>query len=176
MLNFFPLPNTTFAPGTAQFLQDNFQAAGSAAHPRRNDIVRLDLNLTSKLSGYIRWGHDADDWIELFQSTQFLKGPTGDLTQDHPAPGHGILGSLTYAATPTLINQFTWSKTLNHWSWFEVDPTAVDRSVLNGIQPRGRATAPHCSLSTKLVRGSAATNWSREKPTQPMATPTICLT
>ena len=88
--------------------------------------------MTSKLNGYIRWGHDADDWIELFQSSQFLKGPTGDLTQDHPAPGHGILGSLTYAATPTLINQFTWSKTLNHWSWFEVDPAAVNRDVLKG--------------------------------------------
>ena len=132
MLSFFPLPNTTFAPGTAQYLQDNFQAAGSAAHPRRNDIVRLDMNITPKLTAYARWGHDADDWIELFQSSQFLKGPTGDLTQDHPAPGHGLLASATYAATPTLVNQFTWSKTLNHWSWFEVDPAAVNRDVLKG--------------------------------------------
>ena len=30
MLNFFPLPNTTFAQGTAQYLQDNYQSAGSA--------------------------------------------------------------------------------------------------------------------------------------------------
>jgi Carboxypeptidase regulatory-like domain len=146
MLNFFPLPNTVFAQGTGQYLQDNFQAAGSAAHPRRNDIVRLDLNLTSKLNGYIRWGHDADDWIELFQSSQFLKGPTGDLTQDHPAPGHGTLGSLTYVATPTLINQFTWSKTLNHWSWFEVDPAAVDRSVLNGASGTPQSGQPLPSL------------------------------
>ena len=146
MLNFFPLPNTFFPQGTAQYLQDNFQAAGSAAHPRRNDIARLDLNLTSKLTAYIRYGHDADDWIELFQSSQFLKGPTGDITQDHPAPGHGILGSLTYAATPTLINQFTWSKTLNHWSWFEVDPAAVDRSVLNGTTGTPQAGQPLPSL------------------------------
>src|SRR5450759_5029358 len=139
MLNFFPLPNTVFAQGTAQYLQDNFQAAGSAAHPRRNDIVRLDLNLTPKLNGYIRWGHDADDWIELFQSSQFLKGPTGDLTQDHPAPGHGILGSLNYVANPTLVNQFTWSKTLNHWSWFEVDPAAVNRDVLKGTTGTAQA-------------------------------------
>ncbi len=132
MLNFFPLPNTVFPKGTAQYLQDNFQTAGSASHPRRNDIVRLDLNLTSKLNAYIRWGHDADDWIELFQSSQFLTGPTGSLTQDHPAPGHGILASANYVFSPTLVNQFTYSKTLNHWSWFEVDPNAVDRSVLNG--------------------------------------------
>ena len=132
MLNFFPLPNTGFAQGTAQYLQDNFQSAGSAAHPRRNDIVRVDFNITSKLNAYLRWGHDADDWTELYQSSQFLTGPTGSLTQDHPAPGHGILASANYVFSPTLVNQFTYSKTLNHWSWFEVDPAAVDRSVLNG--------------------------------------------
>ena len=132
MLNFFPLPNTYFPQGTSQYLQDNFEATGSASHPRRNDIVRLDLNLTPKLSAYIRYGHDADDWIELFQSSQFTVGPTGNLTQDHPAPGHGILGSATYVFSPTLVNQFTYSKTLNHWSWFETDPAAVDRTVLNG--------------------------------------------
>lgn len=87
MLNFFPLPNTYFPQGTSQYLQDNFEATGSASHPRRNDIVRLDLNLTPKLSAYIRYGHDADDWIELFQSSQFTVGPTGNLTQDHPASG-----------------------------------------------------------------------------------------
>jgi hypothetical protein len=132
MLNFFPLPNTVFAQGTAQYLQDNYQAAGSAPHPRRNDIARLDMIITPKLTAYLRYGHDADDWIEIFQSSQFLTGPTGSLTQDHPAPGHGILGSATYTISPTLINQFTYSKTLNHWSWFETDPAAVERSVLNG--------------------------------------------
>jgi len=144
MLNFFPLPNTGFAQGTAQYLQDNFQAEGSASHPRRNDIVRIDSNITKKLSAYGRWGHDHDDWTELFQSSQFLTGPTGSLTQDHPAPGHGLLGSLTYVATPTLINQFTYSKTLNHWSWFEVDPSAVNRSVLNGTAntPQSGAALP----------------------------------
>jgi hypothetical protein len=166
MLNFFPLPNTAFAPGTAQYLQDNYQAAGSAAHPRRNDIVRIDFNLTPKINAYLRWGHDADDWIELFQSSQFLKGPTGDLTQDHPAPGHGILGSVSYVASPTLVNQFTWSKTLNHWSWFEVDPAAVNRDVLKGTANTPQAGQPLPSLfplhqvgpgvgGSQLVEGAA---------------------
>jgi hypothetical protein len=146
MLNFFPLPNYTFPQGTSQYLQDNFQAAGSAGHPRRNDIVRLDMIINSKLNGYIRWGHDADDWIEIFQSSQFLVGPTGNLTQDHPAPGHGILGSVNYVASPTLVNQFTYSKTLNHWSWFETDPAAVNRSVLNGTSGTPQSGAPLPSL------------------------------
>ena len=146
MLNFFPLPNTSFAQGTGQYLQDNFQAAGSAPHPRRNDLVRLDMNLTSKLNAYLRWGHDADDWVELFQSSQFLKGPTGDITQDHPAPGHGMLASANYIFSPTLVNQFTFSKTLNHWSWFEVDPAAVNRSVFAGTSNTPQAGQPLPSL------------------------------
>jgi hypothetical protein len=146
MLNFFPLPNTFFPQGTSQYLQDNFEATGSASHPRRNDIVRLDLNLTPKLTAYIRYGHDADDWIELFQSSQFTVGPTGNLTQDHPAPGHGILGSATYVFSPTLVNQFTYSKTLNHWSWFETDPAAVERTVLSGTTGTPQAGQPLPSL------------------------------
>jgi hypothetical protein len=146
MLNFFPLPNTAFAQGTAQYLQDNFQSAGSAPHPRRNDIARVDFNLTSKLNAYLRYGHDADDWTEIYQSSQFLVGPTGNITQDHPAPGHGILASGNYVFSPTLVNQFTYSKTLNHWSWFEVDPPAVERSVLNGTAGTPQAGQPLPSL------------------------------
>src|SRR5207248_340737 len=50
MLNFFPLPNASFAPGTSQFGQNNFQQAASGAHPRRNDILRVDVVATSKLN------------------------------------------------------------------------------------------------------------------------------
>src|SRR5262249_5519350 len=42
MLNFFPLPNTTFGPGTQYYQAANFQAAASGTHPRRNDLIRID--------------------------------------------------------------------------------------------------------------------------------------
>src|ERR1019366_1667883 len=128
MLNFFPLPNTSFGQGTAQYLQDNFQAAGSAAHPRRNDIVRLDLNLTSKLNGYIRWGHDADDWVELFQSSQFLKGPTGTSRKTTR------LRATAYSARST-----TWQVR----PWSTSSPGArpsITGPGLKGIPPRGTGT------------------------------------
>ena len=144
MLNFFPLPNTFFPQGTPQYLQDNFQAAGSAPHPRRNDIVRLDANITSKLNGYLRWGHDYDDTKAIFQNgVGFLKSQYGgDLTEDHPNPGHGEVGSVNYIFNPTLINQFTYGKTRNNWAWFEVDPKAVDRSLFDGTQGTPQAGQP----------------------------------
>ena len=146
MLNFFPLPNAFFPQGTPQYLQDNFQAAGSAPHPRRNDIARLDVNATSKLNGYFRWGHDADDWTELFQSSQFLTSSKGSLAQDHPNPGHGYVASVNYVFSPTLINQFTYGLTRNNWAWFETNPAAVDRSLFNGSGGTPQAGQPLPSL------------------------------
>ncbi len=102
MLNFFPLPNTGFAQGTAQYLQDNFQSAGSAAHPRRNDIVRMDFNITSKLNAYLRWGHDADDWTELYQSSQFLIGPHRQPYSGSPGAGSRYFGLRQLCVQPDL--------------------------------------------------------------------------
>ena len=141
ILNFFPLPNTVFAPGSPQYRQNNFQAAGSGIHPRRNDILRIDVNATSKLNGYFRWGNDRDTTQAIFQGIQFLQG-----VQDHPNPGHGYVYSVNYTFTPTLINQFTYNYTRNNWSWFEVDPKQIDRSLFNGAQGTAEAGQPLPSL------------------------------
>ena len=48
-LNFLPLPN--YSPTIPnQLYVDNFFEQGSATHPRRNDVARIDANVTSKLS------------------------------------------------------------------------------------------------------------------------------
>src|SRR5216684_386801 len=96
MLNFFPLPNTTFAPGTAQYQVDNFQATAAGRHPRRNDILRVDVVATSKLNGYFRYGHDSDEADAIFNGIQFLKG-----VQNHPTPGSGFVGTVNYTISPT---------------------------------------------------------------------------
>jgi len=44
--NFAPVPGSTY------YNQDNFQAAGSGAHPRTNTVIRGDAVINSKLSGY----------------------------------------------------------------------------------------------------------------------------
>ena len=39
----------------------NYNEQGSAPHPRRNDVIRIDTYVTSKISGYFRWINDHDD-------------------------------------------------------------------------------------------------------------------
>lgn len=141
ILNFFPQPNTVFAPGSAFFRVANFQQAGSGTHPRRNDIIRIDANVNSKINGYFRYGNDKDTTETLFNGIQFLKG-----VQDHPNPGHGYVGSANFTISPTLINQFTYNYSLNTWAYFEVNPSEVDRKLFDGAQGTPQAGQPIPSL------------------------------
>jgi hypothetical protein len=127
ILNFFPQPNAFFAPGTQFFQAANFQSAGSGAHPRRNDIARLDVNATSKLNGYFRYGHDYDDQYQLYKGIQFLKG-----IQEHPNPGTGFVGSANYTFSPTLVNQATYNFSYNYFAYFAANPAEIARSLANG--------------------------------------------
>jgi hypothetical protein len=141
MLNYFPLPNAVFAPGTAQYQQDNFQTSASGTHPRRNDILRIDVNATSKLTGYFRYGHDYDFMDAYYAGIQFNKA-----VQGHPNPGRGFVGTVNYTISPTLVNQATYNFSYNYFSYYEEVPAEVARSLANGTQGTPQAGQPLPSL------------------------------
>lgn len=138
MLNFFPLPNFVGAGSQANIV--NYTEAASATHPRRNDVLRVDVNPTSKMSGYFRYINDHDDMAALYAGVQFSKDIGGTLGEagmapiDHPNPGHGYSGTLTYSISPTLINEFTVGKSWNTWSYYTADGgKSQDRSLIPNI-------------------------------------------
>ena len=149
MLNFFPLPNTVFPAGSAQYQQDNFQAEGSGSHSRRDDIIRGDVILTSKLSGYIRYGHDYDFSDALYAGIQF-----NSAIQGHPNPGTGLVGTVNYTFSPTLVNQATYNWSYNYFSYYEEVPAQVARSLGNGTQGTPQAGQPLPSLFPLHALGS----------------------
>ena len=156
MLNFFPLPN--FAGTGSQANIVNYTEAASATHPRRNDVLRVDVNPTSKLNGYFRYINDHDDMAALYQGVQFSSDVGGILGQagiapiDHPNPGHGYSGTVTYSISPTLINEFTVGKSWNTWSYYTTDGgKSQDRSLL----PNPPALFP---IPTTNPTGASATN------------------
>ncbi|MGH9673873.1 MAG: TonB-dependent receptor, partial [Bryobacteraceae bacterium] len=59
MLNFFPLPNYV-DPDPAQVYRRNYRNIATGTHPRRNDVVRIDANLSSRLTAYWRYVNDYD--------------------------------------------------------------------------------------------------------------------
>lgn len=156
MLNYFPLPNFSGTGSQANIV--NYFEAASAAHPRRNDVLRIDTYVTSKLTGYVRYINDHDDLIALYQGVQFSKGTGGVLGDkgvapvDHPNPGHGYSGTLTYSISPTMINEFTVGKSWNTWSYYSLDNYASsDRSLVNN-------PATLFALPTTNLPGSSKTN------------------
>ena len=141
MLNFFPLPNTVFPAGSAQYQQDNFQSQASGSHTRRDDIIRADVNATSKLNGYFRYGHDYDFSDALYAGIQF-----NSAIQGHPNPGTGLVGSVNYTFSPTLVNQATYNWSYNYFSYYEEVPAQVARSLGNGTAGTPQAGQPLPSL------------------------------
>ncbi len=143
-MNFLPLPN--YSPTiSSQLYVDNFTEQGSATHPRRNDVLRIDVNLTSKLSGYFRWINDHDNMDVLYSGVSFDQTfNTGRVCAGgacpvispiaHPNPGHGYSGTLTYTITPTLINEITVSEDWNTWSYYTTDNYVDEvRTLIPGL-------------------------------------------
>jgi hypothetical protein len=156
MLNFFPLPNFVGTGSQANIV--NYFEAASATHPRRNDVLRVDVNPTSKLNGYFRYINDHDDMAALYQGVQFSTdvggalGQTGIAPIDHPNPGHGFSGTATYSISPTMVNEFTVGESWNTWSYYTTDGgKSQDRSLL----PNPPALFP---IPTTSPSGASATN------------------
>ena len=122
-LNYFPLPNTVGTGSNANI--ENYFESASATHPRRNDVLRLDPYITSKVQGYFRYINDYDDMAALYQGVQFTAPtpllPKGSPPIDHPNPGHGYAGSIVATISPTLINEFTMGYSWNTWSYYSTD-------------------------------------------------------
>ena len=190
MMNFLPLPNYSPTIST-QLYVDNFTEQGSATHPRRNDVARVDLYVTSKISAYVRWIHDGDNMNVLYSGVSFdqnaqtgrtlLGGGTPPPVEpiSHPNPGHGYSGTMTYTITPTLINEITVSEDWNTWSYYTTDnyvdesrtlipglPTlfpvpTTAQSGAQGVVNGYQNLLPQFSFSTANSQLPSSSNWSR---------------
>jgi hypothetical protein len=127
MLNFLPKPN--YVDSDPQLVnQRNYVALGTGAHPRRNDVVRIDGNPTDKLRAYWRFAEDTDRQDAPFGL--FTNGSVNyDLTPVRlQRPGHGSAVHVTSILTPSLVNDFIFGKSYGHVLSDAVDPTALARS------------------------------------------------
>ncbi len=139
VLNIFPLPNynPTLA---AQLNVINYFEQASATHPRRNDVIRVDYNITSKLTGFFRYINDYDTSQLLYNGVQFTSDVGGVLGQAgispivHPNGGHGYAATLTYTISPTMVNEFTYASDWDQYTYTSLDNyKSEDRSQVPGL-------------------------------------------
>jgi len=112
LLNLFPLPNVSgFGVGGQQY---NFSEALSGHAPRREDILRVDYQLSSKNRLYGRWIHNSETDSKpflpfpgpygIFACSSVVQFP-GGCTQQHP--GWNFSLNLVSTITPTVLNEFS---------------------------------------------------------------------
>jgi hypothetical protein len=141
MLNFLPLPNICGHQGVAasgcvqdaqfatQQWQRNYYWSFNETHPRRNDTLRVDYNVTSKVNAWVRYINDYDlDTTATFGELQNGQGQASPLTIDHPNPGHGYGVGITYTINATTVNEFTFGKSYNTWDYYAHDQSQIDRA------------------------------------------------
>jgi hypothetical protein len=141
MLNFLPMPNICGHQGVdpsgcvqdAQYASQrysrNYYWSYNETHPRRNDTLRIDYNVTSRLNAWFRYINDYDlDTTATFGALQNAQGVSSPLAIDHPNPGHGFGVGITYTITPTMVNEFTFGKSYNTWDYYAHDQTQIDRA------------------------------------------------
>jgi hypothetical protein len=112
ILNLYPLPNASGFDQDGNFF--NYSTALSGNAPRREEILRVDYQLTSKHRLYGRWIHNAETDASPFVP---FPGPfgifacssaiqfSGGCVQEHP--GWNFSANLVSVIRPNLLNEFS---------------------------------------------------------------------
>jgi hypothetical protein len=127
MLNLFPLPNTMDPSGTHQY---NYQYTQANQQPRRDKILRVDYNISSKDTMFVRLLQDYQ------ANTGFgaILGAGGDNWGQFPhsyfIPSASFAITYIHSFRPNLINEATVGQNRAHQQNAPTDPTAYDASLL----------------------------------------------
>jgi hypothetical protein len=110
LLAMIPLP-TSGGPGAWAFV-----ASPVTPTNWREELIRLDHNITSKWHTTFRYIHDS--WTQLTPSPLWTNGNSYPTIQDtFIGPGVSVVARLTTVASPTLLNEFVFSYSADHISF-----------------------------------------------------------
>ncbi|MFB3828610.1 MAG: carboxypeptidase regulatory-like domain-containing protein [Bryobacteraceae bacterium] len=131
MLNFLPLPNYT-DPDPANLYRRNYRTVPSGGWPRRQEVVRVDYNITPSFQVFYRLLEDAN---RLLLQTGSGGWPAGSLNYllspvmwDRPARAQAI--HATNVFSPTLVNEVTFTRSFNNVITYATNPSVLDRSLM----------------------------------------------
>jgi hypothetical protein len=140
LLEYFPTPN--YSPTQSnQLYVDNYLEQGTDKYSHRNDVLRIDSPITPRTTAYFRWINDHLQTTYPFEGAPFNQfGGSGVLTTNlsplvNANPGHGYSGTVTFAITPTFVNDFTVSQNWNEWAWNTTDNYGTEDHTLEADLP-----------------------------------------
>ncbi|MGH9851514.1 MAG: hypothetical protein ACREBD_16895, partial [Blastocatellia bacterium] len=153
ILKLFPTPNTT-AGGNVY----NYTSQVPSSYPRRENILRMDWNISSRtrLSG--RWTYNYDDQQFAYGTTTASWNWPLTITDRRNGPGNILSFTLNHNFSATLINEFTFgagrggvtiapkddkaTRTVTGINTPMLYPTANEANLIPSINLGGIASAP----------------------------------
>jgi hypothetical protein len=110
LLSIFPLPNAT-NPLVTKYAY-NFQIAGSEDIPVKQEILKIDYNVTEKARLWIRASGFSSDNTGL--NSAAIQNKWGPAPVDYAQTMPNLGANLTYVFSPTLVNEATFG--MNLWT------------------------------------------------------------
>src|SRR5580704_8962281 len=115
LANLLPLPNTS---GVGY----NYTSQVSAQTPRREDLLRMDYNVTQNLRVFGHWINNTQPVTNVYGA--FVLGETVPLDQIHvDTPGYSFAGGATYIISPTMTDELNIGMTKNSINIYETGNT-----------------------------------------------------
>ncbi|NWG12241.1 MAG: TonB-dependent receptor [Acidobacteria bacterium] len=132
ILKFFPLPNYV-ETDPSLLNRRNYRTDASGNNPRRQEVLRIDYNVTPTLRMYFRGIRDNDD--EEWPYGSWVSGSVNyDLTNTlRPQRGRGAVLNITKIFSPTTVNEFTFGATTRGQTFNPVEPEKIARSRMGNI-------------------------------------------
>lgn len=106
LMQMIPAPN--FGSGATSF----FLATPSYPTSWREELVRMDQNITPKVRMMVHYIHDT--WTTVTPTTLWSTASFPTINTDFAGPGTSFVTQLTASASPTLLNEFIFGYTADH--------------------------------------------------------------
>ncbi len=159
-------------PTTGSGAESLFLASAPQPMHWREELLRVDHDINSRLRATFRYIHDSWD---ITNSTVTWAGESFPTIGTHfIGPGVSIVAKLTATVSPTLLNEFVSSYTTDHIQQINTNPQVWQRPktfTMPGLFPNNNGELPDICISTSgsyggyFCEGPSAFPWNNSNPT-----------
>ena len=110
------IPAATSGSGTSSV----YQASPAQFTTNREELFRIDHVVNDKLRGFYRFIYDS--WATVSSSPTFNTNAFPTVQNSFAGPGIDMVANLTYAASPSLVNEFVADYTTDHITLLNISP------------------------------------------------------
>ena len=122
-LNIIPAPDSS--TGCTSSISSCYDVVPSPHTYWRQELFRIDHNITSSMRASFRYIHDSWDTTALTPQWGTVENSFPTLQSTFSGPGLSMLAHLTNTLSPTLLNEFVFSYTTDHITMANIDANGV---------------------------------------------------